>query len=118
MLEPGIADMHVGGAFRLRFDQNAGTAVVVEDRVGDVQRRGTARCKTHTVIGAGVVADAHASQMQRSLASHIDTGWETIADFIEHEAFDDHGGAGWRVDSNRAISSLPQSVPTGNRNGL
>src|SRR5262249_17301611 len=40
------------------------------------------------------------------------------ADLVHYETFDDHIGARWCVDANTAAGSLPQSVPTGNGDGL
>ena len=119
MLEPDVADMHVGRAARLRFDQNAGTVVVVEVRVGDVKRRRTVRCETQSVTAGApeAGADAHASQTQRTLASHID-GSPAKADAIDHGAFYDHIGTRWRVDVKTVNWGLPQSVPTGNSHRL
>src|SRR5262249_49725979 len=57
MLKPGIADMHVGGAARLRPDLNAGGAIVVEDRVGDMELRGAGGLEKHSGIAAQTVAD-------------------------------------------------------------
>src|SRR5215471_6792168 len=55
--------------------------------------------------------------MQRSLAIHNYSGYGK-ANASRHEAFDDHIGARWRADGNKATRRLPQFVATRNDDGL